>query len=117
MRPDPFTALRAQWEADAETLRRRGATAQAEVLESVLADFDAAWTILQAEAVSLAEGARVSGYTADHLSRLMREGKLRNVGRPGAPRVRLTDLPRKPDVSGAPRQIARPRLLTEGSSR
>ena len=107
MRPDPFAALRARWEAEAATLRRRGASAHADLLDSVLADFDAAQTMQDAEACTLAEAARISGYTADHLGRLVKDGTLRNVGRPRAPRVRLTDLPRKPDLAGAPRQIAR----------
>jgi hypothetical protein len=37
----------------------------------------------------------VTGYSADHLGRLIREGKLANHGRPNAPRVRAADLPRK----------------------
>ncbi len=117
MTPGPFSELLANWRADAATLRRRGATSHADLLDSLIADCEAALTIQQVEAVTLAEAARVSGYTADHLGRLIREGKLRNVGRPHAPRVLLTNLPRKPDVLGAPRQIARPRLWTEGSSR
>ncbi len=95
-------------------LRRRGATAQAEVLEGAAADLEAALTMAGAEAVTLAEAARLSGYTADALGRMVRTGALRNVGRPHAPRLRVADLPRKPHSSGAPRQTARPRLLTEG---
>ena len=45
------------------------------------------------EPLSLAEAARLSGYTADHIGRVVREGKLPNVGRKNAPRVRARDLP------------------------
>ena len=117
MKATPFTALLTRWREDAVVLRRRGATVQADVLDSVVSDLETALTMQASEALTLAEAARASGYTADHLGRLIRAGKLRNVGRPHAPRVLLTNLPRKPDVSGAPRQIARPRLLNEGSSR
>jgi hypothetical protein len=112
----PFAELLARWHEDAATLRHRGAVTHADLLDSVIGDLEATLTVQQAEAVTLAEAARVSGYTADHLGRLIREGKLRNVGRPNAPRLLLTNLPRKPDVAGAPRQTARPRLVTEGST-
>ncbi len=43
-------------------------------------------------------------YSADHLGRLVREGKLPNAGREGAPRIRLQDLPRK--ANGAASKVA-----------
>ncbi len=46
--------------------------------------------------VDLQEAATLSGYSADHLGRLIREGKIPNAGRPGAPRIAHKDLPRKP---------------------
>lgn len=46
--------------------------------------------------LSLREAAEYSLYSVDHLRRLVREGKLPNVGRPYAPRFRRGDLPRKP---------------------
>jgi len=53
------------------------------------------------EPLSLAEAAKRSGYTADHIGRLVREGKVPNVGRKNAPRVRARDLPvlRKPKLA------------------
>jgi len=44
------------------------------------------------EPLSLTEASRRYGYTADHIGRLVREGKLQNVGRKNAPRVRARDL-------------------------
>ena len=111
---EPLAGLLARWRAECDVLRRRGATTQAEALESAAADLEAALTMAGAETVTLAEAARLSGYTPDTLGRMVRAGSLRNVGRPHAPRLRVADLPRKPHVSGAPRQTARPRLLTEG---
>ena len=62
--------------------------------------------------LSLTAAARVCGYSADHLGRLVRAGTLVNHGRPNAPRVRRGDLPRKPALPG---RLADPTLL--GASR
>ncbi|HSU92218.1 MAG TPA: hypothetical protein VLI43_00825, partial [Gemmatimonadaceae bacterium] len=45
--------------------------------------------------LSLRRAAAESGYTADHLGRLLREGKLANAGRVNSPRIRRGDLPIK----------------------
>jgi hypothetical protein len=77
--------------------------------------------------LSLTEAAQVSGYSTDHLSRLHRQGHLRNYGRRRVPRFRAEDLPRKttvlpstpsrPMLVGAtPRQIART-VVTSGEAR
>jgi len=50
----------------------------------------------EAHTLTLRDAARESGYTADHLGRLVRNGTLPNVGRKHSPRVRACDLPRKP---------------------
>ena len=42
------------------------------------------------------EAAKESGYTPDHISRLIAEKRIKNVGRKGKPLVRRGDLPRKP---------------------
>ena len=68
--------------------------------------------------LTLPEAAALSGYSTDHLGRLVREGKIPNAGRPNAPRIRRQDLPRKPSslrhrnqeislIPATPRQIAR----------
>jgi hypothetical protein len=44
------------------------------------------------EPLSLTEAAERTGYTADHIGRLVREGKLPNAGRRNVPRVRARDL-------------------------
>jgi len=104
----------ARWREECVILRQRGAALQADVLESAAADVETALTVAATENVTLAEAARLSGYSADALGRMVRAGTLRNLGRRGAPRVRVADLPRKAHVAGAPRQTARPRLMTEG---
>src|SRR5438105_4051699 len=49
----------------------------------------------QGESLTLTAAAKESGYSAEHLGRLLREGKLRNVDRLHAPRVLRRDLPLK----------------------
>ena len=54
--------------------------------------------------MTLAQAAVASGYSADHLGREVREGRIPNAGRPHAPRIRRANLPRKrPEL---PRAIA-----------
>ena len=45
---------------------------------------------------------RESGYSADHLGRLVRDGKIPNAGRPGAPRIARSHLPRKTQAPATP---------------
>jgi hypothetical protein len=52
--------------------------------------------------ISLTEAAVRTGYSADHLGRLVRQGKIRNLGRKGAPRVLAMDLPRRLGYQLAP---------------
>jgi hypothetical protein len=47
------------------------------------------------QCVSLTEAARQTGYSADHLGRLVRKGKIRNVGRKGSPRLLIKDVPQR----------------------
>ena len=81
------------WRSEAATLRRRGASAQAELLESCATDLDRGIEELQLEPLNLTEASDLSGYSTDHLGRLVREGKIPNAGRPGAPRIARGDLP------------------------
>ncbi len=48
------------------------------------------------EPLTLAQAGRESGYSRDHLGRLVRAGRLPNAGSPNAPRIRRCDLPIKP---------------------
>lgn len=52
--------------------------------------------------LTLREAAARTGYSVDHLARLIRQGKLSNAGRHKAPRIRVGDLPQR-------RQFARKR--------
>lgn len=92
-----LAALRERWQARRDELRRLHALVDGAVLcDELLAELDRLTDSAASEALSLTRAAAESGYSADHLGRLVREGKLANVGRPNAPRVRRADLPRKP---------------------
>jgi hypothetical protein len=110
--------LLAQWGIHAKTLRAFGATTQAEAVERCALELEDTLAAGDGELLTLHGAAQISGYSADHLGRLIRQGTLRNVGRPRAPRVRRGDLPRKAAslpvrtsdlhlVGADPRQVAR----------
>ena len=97
--------LPATWRTQAKALRRYGGETPAVALESCAAELEATLRERDETTLSLTEAARESGYSADHLGRLVRDGKIPNTGRPGAPRIARSHLPRK-----AP---AEPRLVNE----
>lgn len=102
MKPAEFEA---KWREEAELLRRRRAQVDAgELLEEVLTDFRAVVIQENEELLDLQAASRESGYSADHLGRLVRDGVIRNAGRRNAPKIRRGDLPRK---AGALRESAR----------
>ncbi len=101
--------LPAKWRRQAKSLRRYGGDTPAAALERCAADLEAALVERDETTFSLVEAARESGYSADHLGRLVRDGKIPNAGRPGAPRIALKDLPRKASAPAEPRLAEKPR--------
>jgi len=67
----------------------------AAVADEVLADLALLEQFENDEILSLEAASTVSGYSRDHIARLIRQGRIPNAGRPNAPRVRRRDLPRK----------------------
>lgn len=88
--------LPAIWRARAEVLAENGADGQARAVKRCAEQLELALNGQTEELVTIAEAARAKGYTPDHVARLLRQHKLANHGRPGAPRVRLSELPCKP---------------------
>lgn len=85
-----------KWANEARAMRNRGVLVNgAALLQEVLRDFVAATSDYQAETLNLSNAARESGYSPDYLGRLVREGRIPNAGRPNAPKIRRSDLPRK----------------------
>ena len=101
--------LPAAWRRQAKALRRYGGERPAAALESCAADLEATLVERDETTYSLVEAAQESGYSADHLGRLVRDGKIPNAGRPGAPRIARGDLPRKAHAPVEPRLAEKPR--------
>jgi hypothetical protein len=91
------TDLITRWKARRDEFERLDAhVSGATLCNEMLQDFESLIDTEQNDLLTLQESARLSGYSEDHLGRLIRKGKLTNHGRPGAPRIRRSDLPRKP---------------------
>ncbi len=100
--------LSTTWRQRAQYLSDFGDPNSARLWQLAAAELDQALQALGEETLTLVEAAAVSGYTADHIGSLVRSGKIRNVGRPNAPRVRRAELPIKSPTSPG-RPAATPR--------
>lgn len=78
------------------TLREWGANDRAAAVEKAIEFLQHRVHELMSEPLALDTAAEESGYSPDHLGRLVREGTLPNAGEPYAPRIRRRDLPRRP---------------------
>jgi hypothetical protein len=91
--PESFLA---RWRRRREELAQMGAIVDgAKFCDLLLADLDLAVRVSADEHLPLTAAAAESGYSVDHLRRLVREGRLENVGSPRRVRLRRADLPRK----------------------
>ncbi len=85
----------ARWSSRRDELRRLGAFVDGvKLCDEVIADLTAVVSTHD-EMLTLTEAARYSGYSREHLGRLVRDCKIPNAGRPNAPRIRLRHLPCK----------------------
>ena len=84
-----------RWREDADRLRQWGANSQADVLERAAGQLEAELRAADEQLLTLDEAAQASGYSADHIGRMLRKGALPNRGCKHRPRVRNGDLPRK----------------------
>jgi len=103
-------ALPAAWRARAEALRPYTPAAAA-AFETAAHELEEALRARALEPLNLQQAAQESGYSADHLARLVKSGKIANAGRPLAPKIRRGELPKKPrrqtlTVEGARREAA-----------
>lgn len=84
-----------EWRLEADRMEIRGLLESVRLVRSMAHQLEAVLGREDSEILTLREAARESGYSADHLGRMVREGPIPNAGRPGAPRIRRSDLPRK----------------------
>jgi hypothetical protein len=68
----------------------------AALAKEVVADLEHIAEADNSEELTLSAAAALSGYSRDHLARLIREGAIRNAGKRGKPRIYRIDLPIRP---------------------
>ena len=107
--PPSVRKLPAAWRSRAKTLRRYGSEPPAIALERCADELEATIRDRDETTLSLVEAARESGYSRDHLGRLVRDGKIPNAGRPNAPRIARRHLPRKAPAEAPLAEEPRPR--------
>jgi hypothetical protein len=95
-----------EWRALAAQQRRLGAEAQARILDFCADELAAALLRAGDELLTLARAAQESGYSVDHLARMVRQGKIINSGRKSKPLIRRADLPKKTLKCQAPPSIS-----------
>lgn len=91
--------LAPEWRARAEFLRKHGAEQAARTAETLADELEGSLRAADEVPLTLARAGAASGYSEDHLARQVRQGKIPNAGRPGAPRIRVRDLPRKARIA------------------
>ena len=101
--------LPADWRKQAKSLRRYASEPPAVALERCADELEDTLRERDETTLSLVEAARESGYSRDHLGRLVRDGKIPNAGRPNAPRIARVDLPRKAPAHAPLAEAPRPR--------
>ena len=103
---DPLRSSLAEIRAKANELRQAfGDESRACTLEWAAERVEAALAGAQGQLLSLAEAARRSGYSQEHLARLVRAGRipdLRPPGSKGRVRIRAADLPTRPGPAHTP---------------
>ena len=114
--PASVEGLPADWRKQAKSLRRYGGETPAVALERCADDLETTMRERDETTLSLVEAARESGYSREHLGRLVRDGKIPNAGRLNAPRIARIHLPRKATPPPAP-PLARDAARRELSNR
>ncbi len=94
--------LVSDWRSSAKLFREHEQAATAVAYEKCADTLEAVLELETEATLSLREAEARSGYSANHLGRMVREGKIPNAGRPRAPRIAQKDLPRKLDIAPSP---------------
>lgn len=88
--------LPATWRERADLLEAHGAGEAARTCRVLADELEAALRATAEARLTLAEATRESGYSERRLRELLSDGAIPNAGRKHAPRIRRSDLPRKP---------------------
>ncbi len=92
-----LTSLARTWYGRADDLAPF-APAAAEAFRRAAQELDVALREAGDELLTLEQASASSGYSPDHLSRQLREGRIPNAGTKHRPRIRRADVPKKPGV-------------------
>lgn len=91
-----------RWMARREEFQRLQVSVDgASLCDEVIADLERLRQERDGKALSLNDAAKLSGYSREHLARLIRSGKLANAGRKHSPRILAADLPKRPGAIAA----------------
>ena len=94
---NPVDALMDRWRREAGCYERDGALVNASaILRRCAVELETVAVAHDNESLDLRAAAAESGYSPDHLGRLIRHGTLPNAGVDFAPRILRRNLPRKP---------------------
>lgn len=86
-----------RWQIRRDDLAHISATVDgAKLITEILADAKRIFARERETALTLDLAAQRSGYSKEHLARLVRNGVIPNAGRRGAPRIAVQDLPNRP---------------------
>jgi len=89
--------LQSRWIARRDEFNLSGALVDgAKIVTQFLTDLGTVEEAENAIVLTLKQAAAQSGYSVDHLARMVRSGLLPNAGRRNAPRIRAADLPYRP---------------------
>ena len=91
-----LTDLPPRWTARATEMRFLGQEPLAKLIEALLGEFETELAADATEPLTIAQAANESGYSEEHLRRLVREEQIPSAGRPNSPRIRRADVPIKP---------------------
>ena len=96
--------LPALWRERAETLSTYGDPNSARLWKIAANELERAMESSAAETLTVADAARISGYSAAYIGSLIKREKIPNAGKFHAPRIRRQDLPpnKQPGGRGRP---------------
>ena len=95
-----------RWRSEADTVERCGHESTGKLIRRMTGELEEALRDDQDETLTLAEAALESGYSVEHLRKLLANDVIPNAGAKGRPRICRRDLPARP-VTGN-RQIGSP---------
>lgn len=95
--PETISEVLERWTVrQAEWARLRVQLDGAALAGDIVADLHRIAQGEQDAALTLTAAAEISGYSTEHLGRLLRQGVIPNAGRKHSPRIRRSDLPMRP---------------------